>query len=419
MNDHLQETQSTTLTEDELRTLITSRLAERLSIDPRSIDVREPFSRYGLESLGAAGLVAELGQALGRRLSPVLIWQYPTPDVLARHLAGGASERGAAMQRGAGAQDEPIAIIGMACRFPEAPSPEAFWRLLRDGVSAISEVPRERWDLDALYDPDAAAPGAMNTRWGGFLDQIDGFDPLFFGISPREATAMDPQQRLLLELSWESLEDAGLLPGMLKGSQTGVFFGSIWDDYATLLYRDGGRAVTQHTVAGHHRSILANRVSYALGLHGPSMTIDSACSSALVAVHLACESLRRGESTLALAGGVNLNIVPESTIGVCKLGGLSPDGRCFTFDARANGYVRGEGGGVVVLKRLSRALADGDPIHCVILGSAVNNDGTGNGMTAPNPLAQEAVLRLAYERAGVDPADIQYVELHGTGLCAG
>ena len=404
------------LTEDDLRTLVVSHLAERLRIDPRSIDVREQFSRFGLESRGATDLLAHLAQALGRPLSPVLVWRYPTPEALARHLAGGASEREAlVLEERPGAQDEPIAIIGMACRLPGAPSPDAFWQLLREGVSAITEAPRERWDPDALFDPDLAEPGTMNTRWGAFLDRIDGFDPAFFGISPREATTMDPQQRLLLELSWEALEDAGIVAEGLKGSQTGVFFGSIWDDYATLVYQHGARAITQHTVTGHHRSILANRVSYTFGLQGPSMAIDSACSSALVAVHLACESLRRGDATLALAGGVNLNIIPESAIGMSKFGGLSPDGRCFTFDARANGYVRGEGGGVVVLKRLSRALADGDVIYCVIRGCAVNNDGASNGLTAPNPLAQEAMLRLAYRRAGVDPADVQYVELHGTG----
>jgi acyl transferase domain-containing protein len=419
MTDKHTAPQSTALTEGDLRTLIASHLGERLRIDPRSIDLRERFSRHGLDSRGATGLVADLARTLGRPLSPILIWHHPTPEALARHLAGGTSEREALVQDRPQPQDEPIAIIGMACRFPSASSPDAFWRLLRDGVNAITEAPRERWDPDALFDPDLTAPGKMNTRWGGFLDRIDGFDPMFFGISPREAAAMDPQQRLMLELSWEALEDAGIVPETLKGSQTGVFFGSIWDDYATLLYQHEPQAITQHTVTGHHRSIIANRVSYTLDVHGPSMTIDSACSAALVAVHLACESLRRSESTLTLAGGVNLNIIPESAIGMSKFGGLSPDGRCFTFDARANGYVRGEGGGVVALKRLSRAVADGDPIHGVIRGSAVNNDGETNGLTAPNPLAQEAGLRLAYQRAGVDPADVQYVELHGTGTQLG
>jgi acyl transferase domain-containing protein/NADPH:quinone reductase-like Zn-dependent oxidoreductase len=315
--------------------------------------------------------------------------------------------------------DEAIAVIGMSCRLPQAPSVDAFWQLLRDGVSAVTEVPADRWDADALFDEDVASPGRINTRWGGFVDHVDRFDPAFFGISPREAAAMDPQQRLMLELAWEGLEDAGIVPGALAGSRTAVFVGAIADDYATLVAQHGAAAITQHTLTGLHRGIIANRVSYTLGLRGPSMTVDSAQSSSLVAVHMACESLRRGEAQLALAGGVNLNIVPESTIGAAKFGGLSPDGRCFVLDARANGYVRGEGGGSVVLKALSRALADGDSIHCVIRASAVNNDGFSDGLTVPSGAAQEDVLREAYERAGVDPTDVQYVELHGTGTRVG
>jgi acyl transferase domain-containing protein len=405
------------LTEDELRALIAFHLGEQLGLDPRTIDAGEPFSRYGLDSKYAPGLIAALAQVLGRPLSPILAWEHPTPEALAHHLAGGTSEPKASGRERQGEEDEPIAMIGVACRFPNAPSPDALWQMLRDGVDAITEVPKDRWDPDALRESDPAA--VKTARRGGFLDQIDGFDPMFFGISPREATAMDPQQRLMLELCWEALEDAGIVPGELKGSQTGVFLGSAWADYAAMTYRDGVQAITQHTVTGQHRSIIANRVSYTLGLHGPSMTVDSACSSALVAVHLACDSLHRRDATMALAGGVNLNLIPESTIGVYKFGGLSPDGQCFTFDDRANGYVRGEGGGVAVLKRLSRAIADGDPIYCVIRGSAVNNDGASNGLTAPNPRAQEAVLRLACARAEVDPADVQYVELHGTGTQLG
>jgi acyl transferase domain-containing protein len=259
-------------------------------------------------------------------------------------------------------------------------------------------------------------PGVLR---GGFLDRIDGFDPGFFGIAPREAAIMDPQQRLILELSWEAFEDAGLVPAKLVGSQTSVFVGAISSDYAELLNRRGPKALTRHALTGTQRSIIANRVSYTLGLRGPSMTVDTAQSSALVAVHLACESLHRGESTLALAGGVNLNVSPDSAIRASRFGALSPDGRCYTFDARANGYVRGEGGGVVALKLLSQAIADGDSIHCVIRGSAVNNDGGGDGLTAPDRQAQEQALRLAYRRAGVRRADVQYVELHGTGTRLG
>ncbi|MFF7725386.1 type I polyketide synthase [Streptomyces sp. NPDC008001] len=312
-----------------------------------------------------------------------------------------------------------IAVIGLACRLPGAADPAAFWRLLSEGADAITDVPPDRWDGAAVADADRSAPGRTDIRRGGFLDRIGHFDAGFFGLSPKEAAAMDPQQRLVLELAWEALEDAHVRAETLRSTRTGVFVGAIWDDYATLHYRSGLTAISPHTVTGLHRSIIANRVSYFLGLNGPSLTVDSGQSSSLVSVHLACESLRKGESTIALAGGVNLNIVPESTLGAAKFGGLSPDGRCFTFDARANGYVRGEGGGIVVLKPLAQAVADGDPVYCVIRGSAVNNDGGGDGLTVPLQSGQEQVLRLAYERAGVDPADVGYVELHGTGTKVG
>ncbi|MEU1630534.1 type I polyketide synthase, partial [Streptomyces sp. NPDC020096] len=295
----------------------------------------------------------------------------------------------------------------------------AFWRLLAEGAHGIAETPADRWDVSALYDEELSAKGKMNSRWGGFLDEIDRFDPGFFGISPREAAVMDPQQRLMLELSWEALEDAGLVPDSLAGSRTGVFMGASSADYETLLSRNGLSAITQHTATGLNRAIISNRISHALGLHGPSLTVDSAQSSSLVAVHMACESLRRGESTLAIVGGVNLNITPDSSVAFAKFGALSPDGRCYAFDARANGTVLGEGGGAIVLKPLSRALADGDPVYCVIRGSAVNHDGAGDGLTVPNPSAQADNLRQAYQRAGVAPGDVQYVELHGTGTKVG
>jgi acyl transferase domain-containing protein/NADP-dependent 3-hydroxy acid dehydrogenase YdfG len=312
-----------------------------------------------------------------------------------------------------------VAIVGVACRLPKALSSSAFWDLLRNGVDAVTEVPVRRLHAKVQGISDGEVSYGSGRRLGGFLDEVDRFDPGFFGISPREATLMDPQQRLMLELCWEALEDAGIPPDRVKGSSTGVFAGAIWDDYAALLRRVGSAAHSQQAVTGQHRSILANRVSYTLGLRGPSMTIDTAQSSSLVAVHLACESLRRDESVLALAGGVNLDLVPGDAVDVAKFGGLSPDGRCFTFDARANGYVRGEGGAVVVLKPLSHALADGDTIYCVVRGSAMNNDGGGEGLTAPNSAAQEEVIRLACRRAGVDAGDVQYVELHGTGTRAG
>ncbi len=301
-----------------------------------------------------------------------------------------------------------IAVVGMSCRLPGAAGPDEFWRLLREGRHAITEAPEGRWEDQALPH-----------RFGGFLDQVDRFDAGFFGIAPREAAAMDPQQRLVLELSWEALENARVLPSALAGSRTGMFVGAIWDDYARLTDQYGADAIGEHTVTGTHRGIIANRVSYLLGLRGPSLAVDTGQSSSLVAVHLACESLRRGESDTAIAGGVNLTILAESTLGAHRFGGLSPDGRCFTFDARANGYVRGEGGGLVVLKPLDVAVADGDRVLGVLAGSATNNDGATEGLTVPSSAAQRAVLLEAYAQAGVDPADVGYVELHGTGTRVG
>ncbi|MER6958116.1 type I polyketide synthase [Streptomyces sp. NPDC000618] len=305
-----------------------------------------------------------------------------------------------------------IAMVGLACRLPGAGDGHAFWRLLRDGTDAVREAPQGRWP-----------GGGLPHRLGGFLDGIDGFDAGFFGISPREAAAMDPQQRLMLELAWEALEDARIVPAELAGGDTGVFVGAMWDDYAALQDRLGDAGIGRHTMTGTRRGIIANRISHHLGLRGPSLTVDTAQSSSLVAVQLACESLRRGDCAVAVAGGVNLNILAETTLGAVRFGGLSPDGRCFTFDARANGFVRGEGGGAVVLKPLDAALADGDDVYCVLTGGAVNNDGAGEGehtgLTVPSRSAQEDVVRQAYRRAGVARRDVQYVELHGSGTKVG
>ena len=315
--------------------------------------------------------------------------------------------------------DEAIAIVGLSCRLPKALNPQQFWSLLRDGESGITQVPPGRWATSPELGPDTALAGCAAARWGGFLDQVDSFDAGFFGISPREAAAMDPQQRLVLELGWEALEDAGQVPAAVRDSPAGVFVGAIWNDYALLQDRHSRASADHYTTTGLHRGILANRLSYFLGALGPSFTVDSGQSSSLVAVHLACESLRSGESTLALAGGVNLNLVAESALAMARLGALSPDGRCYTFDARADGYVRGEGGALVVLKTLSRAAADGDRIYCLIRGSAVNNDGPSATLSTPSADAQSAVIRRAYERAGLDPCQVQYVELHGTGTKVG
>ncbi|MFE1163572.1 type I polyketide synthase, partial [Streptomyces sp. NPDC058829] len=312
-----------------------------------------------------------------------------------------------------------IAVVGMACRLPQAPDPQAFWRLLRDGRDAVTTVPEGRWLLPGAGGDTGSPLREPGTHRGGFLDQVDAFDADFFGISPREAAAMDPQQRLMLELSWEALEDAGIVPGDLSGGSTGVFTGVMGDDYAALARRPGPGALTRHSLTGLNRGIIANRISFTLGLTGPSITVDTGQSSSLVAVHLACESLRSGASALALAGGVQLNLAAENAVGAARFGALSPDGRCFTFDARANGYVRGEGGGVVVLKPLEQAVADGDSVYCVILGSATNNDGATDGLTRPSPDGQAAVLRAAHRASGVEPGVVAYVELHGTGTRAG
>ena len=308
---------------------------------------------------------------------------------------------------------EPIAIIGIGCRFPKANSPEAFWHLLRDGVDAITEMPPSRWDLN----PDTEQLDKTNTRWGGFLEQVDQFDPKFFGISSREAGNIDPQQRLLLEVTWEALEDAGQIPKHLAGTQTGVFIGISTQDFSVLTWNNSGQDIYMTTGTSH--SIAANRISYVFNFTGPSVAFDTACSSSLVAVHYACLSLWNQESTLAVAGGVNALLLPKVTANFAKAGFLAPDGRCKTFDARADGYVRGEGAGAVILKPLSQALASGDRIYAVIKGSAVNQDGRSNGLTAPNPQAQSAVLRSAYQLSGISPGQIQYIEAHGTGTSLG
>ncbi|MCY7285478.1 MAG: polyketide synthase, partial [Cyanobacteria bacterium CAN_BIN43] len=312
---------------------------------------------------------------------------------------------------------EPIAIIGIGCRFPGANNPEAFWQLLRNGVDAITEVPSDRWDNARFYDPDPTQPNKTNQRWGGFLEQVDQFDPQFFGIAPREASSIDPQQRIVLEVAWEALEDAGQVPGELAGSQTGVFVGIGTHDYSVMLWQNPVN--DPYATTGTGNCIAANRISYALDLRGPSLAIDTACSSSLVAVHLACQSLWQGESTLALAGGVNVLLLPTAMVGFTKSGLMAADGRCKTFDAAADGYVRSEGAGMVVLKPLKQAKREGDRIYAVIRGGAVNQDGRSNGLTAPNPQAQAAVLRRAYAQAGVLPAQVRYVEVHGTGTKLG
>ncbi len=313
---------------------------------------------------------------------------------------------------------EPIAIVGIGCRFPGANNLEAYWHLLKNGVDTIAEIPQARWDIDAFYDPDPNKPGKMNTRWGGFLDHVFLFDAHFFGISPREAERMDPQHRLVMEVAWEALENAGLSPDILAGSQTGVFIAIGNYDYGLLLRKDISRTDAYDGI-GSSFSIAPNRLSYFLNLHGPSIAIDTACSSSLVALNLACHSLDRLESNICLVGGVNLIISPELNIALSKANMMASDGRCKTFDAKADGYVRGEGCGVVVLKRLADAIRDGDTIQAIIKGIAINQDGMSNGLTAPNGLSQQMLIRQALENAQVAPAQISYVEAHGTGTPLG
>nr|VFJ42992.1 MAG: Acyl transferase domain-containing protein [Candidatus Kentron sp. DK] len=317
------------------------------------------------------------------------------------------------------ARTEPVAIIGMGCRFPGADGPDAYWRLLRDGVDAIGEVPSARWDIERFYHPDPDVPGKVYTREGGFVPEIDQFDPVFFGISPREAVDMDPQQRLLLEVAWEALEDAGQSPERLTDRSVGSFIGVTQMEYATLLLSGRLEDIGPYAVTGGGICFNAGRVSYVLGIQGPSFSMDTACSSSLLAIHVACQSLRSGESELALAGGVNLNITPGPMVALSRTRTLSPDGRCKTFDASADGYGRGEGCGVVVLKRLSDAMADRDNVLALIRGSAVNHDGVSSGFTVPNELAQEKLIRRALENAGVTPAGVDYIEAHGTGTSLG
>lgn len=317
---------------------------------------------------------------------------------------------------------EPIAIIGIGCHFPGgATGPREFWDLLCDGADATREIPSQRWEMRKFYDPDAGKSGKMNTFRGGYLDRIDQFDAHFFGISPREAIWLDPQQRLLLQVAWEALEDGGQVAERLIGSDTGVFIGGFTLDYQLLQnYGIYSRYELQtHSATGMMMTMLANRLSYIFDFRGPSLAVDTACSGSLVAVHLAAQSIWNGECSLALAGGANVIIAPTMTIAESKGGFLSPDGRCKAFDAAANGYARGEGAGVVLLKPLSRALADHDPVYALIRGTAVTQDGHTNGITVPSQDAQERAMRTAYQRAGVSPCEIQYVEAHGTGTPVG
>ncbi|AKT38856.1 type I polyketide synthase [Chondromyces crocatus] len=313
---------------------------------------------------------------------------------------------------------EPIAIVGVGCRFPGADTPMQFWEVLESGRDMIREVPRDRWDIDAHYDPKPDAPGKVASRWGSFIEGVDRFDAHFFGIGTQEASRMDPHQRVLLEVAWEALEHAGVNPEQLGGSKTGVFVGIYHSDFSNLELADPDR-IDLYSGTGTSNNVAAGRLSYLLDLRGPAIAVDTACSSSLVAVHLACQSLRNKECDMALAGGVTILLSPLPLLMASRMGLMARDGRCKTFDTRADGIAMGDGCGVVALKRLSDALSSGDNILAVIRGSAVNQDGRTNGLTAPNVLSQQELLRSALRDASLEPAQISYVEAHGTGTSLG
>ena len=327
------------------------------------------------------------------------------------------SDQFAKASRLAGA--EPVAVVGIGCRFPgDVHGPDSYWQLLMDGREGISEVPADRWDVEAFYDPDPMTPGRMTTKWGGFLSDVAGFDADYFGITPREAEAMDPQQRMVLEVAWEALEDAGIPPESLAGSRTGVMMGVYYNEYQAMSAQSP-EMVTAYTATGNAHAVTVGRISYLLGLRGPAVAVDTACSSSLVAVHLACHSLRQRESDIALAGGMNVLLRPESQIALSAWGLMSKQGQCRTFDADADGFVRGEGCGVVVLKRLVDAVRDGDRVLAVVRGSAINSDGRSNGVTAPNALAQRDVIVDALRSADIAADSVDFVEAHGTATILG
>ncbi|RMF24567.1 MAG: acyltransferase domain-containing protein, partial [Cyanobacteria bacterium J083] len=379
-----------------------AKVAEKVGIAAEKIKIDEPFANYGLDSLQAVKISAELEDWLKIKLSPTIVYDYPSIATLSQYLQAKSFPVTSSISATPLASAVPIAIIGMGCRLPGAENPEAFWQLLSQGIDAIRRQ-SGRW---------------QGEEWGGYLDDVDLFDPQFFSISPREAQRLDPQQRLLLEVVWEALEYGGIAPDKLAGSKTGVFVGISSSDYSHLQFHYGVE-VNAYSGTGNAHSIAANRLSYILDLHGPSLTVDTACSSSLVAVHLACQSLKQGECDQAIVGGVNLLLSPELTRTFRQAGMMASDGRCKTFDNAADGYVRGEGCGAIILKRLEEAVQDGDRILAVIKGSAVNQDGKSNGLTAPNGIAQQQVIRQALANAGVEPEAVSYIETHGTGTSLG
>lgn len=402
-----------TFSNQQIKTWLYNWIEKKSGIPFHSINPKESFLNFGLDSMLSVQLSSDLSSLTGREFSPALAFDYPTVNKLSMFVSDepGSQENSSSEMH---SSNESIAIVGMGCRLPGADSIDSFWSLLMNGECSVSEVPPDRWDVDSYYDPDLNHVDTMSTKWGGFLNKIGHFDHSFFQIPYREASMMDPQQRLLLEVTHDALENAGIPPSSLEGSNTGVFIGVSSNDFHKKLKVSPVRGAT-----GVSNSITANRLSYNFDWNGPSYVVDTACSSSLYAIHQACLSLKTNECSLALAGGVNVILSPENVISFSQAGMMAADGLCKSFDSRADGYVRGEGCGVVLLKKLSNAVASGDKILAVIRGSAINQDGRSHGLTAPNGISQIKVIQKALQNARVSPAEVDYLEAHGSGTPLG